>query len=59
VLRGPVAEEVFNCIHVFAGRLGCEIIELNVQPATKKLLQSTSATKDVKKNKKHPEDKGA
>jgi len=32
VLRGPVAEEVFNCIHVFAGRLGCEIIELNVQP---------------------------
>jgi len=32
VLRGPVAEEVFNCIHVFAGRLGCEIIELNVRP---------------------------
>ena len=32
VLRGPVGEEVHNCIHVFAGRLGCEIIELNVQP---------------------------
>ena len=32
VLRGPVCEEVHNCIHVFAGRLSCEIIELNVQP---------------------------
>jgi len=32
VLRGPVGEEVYNCIHVFAGRLGCKIIELNVQP---------------------------
>lgn len=31
VLRGPVGEEVHNCIHVFAGRLGCVIIELNVQ----------------------------
>jgi putative transposase len=32
VLRGPVGEEVHNCIHVFAGRLGCEVIELNIQP---------------------------
>ena len=32
VLSGPVAEEVYNCIHVFAGRLGSEIIDLNVQP---------------------------
>ena len=32
VLKGPVAEEVFNCIQVFAGRLGCEVVELNVQP---------------------------
>jgi putative transposase len=31
VLKGPVAEEVFNCIQVFAGRLGCEVLELNVQ----------------------------
>jgi putative transposase len=31
LLRGPVGEEVHNCIHVFAGRLGCVIIELNVQ----------------------------
>ena len=32
VLRGPVGEEVHNCIHVFAGRLGCVIVEVNVQP---------------------------
>ena len=32
VLRGSVGEEVHNCIHVFAGRLGCVIIELNVKP---------------------------
>ncbi|MDD2467953.1 MAG: IS200/IS605 family transposase [Desulfobulbus sp.] len=31
LLRGPVGEEVHNCIHVFAGRLGCVIFELNVQ----------------------------
>ena len=32
VINGPVAEEVFKCIHVFTGRLGCEVVELNVQP---------------------------
>jgi len=32
VLKGTVAEEVFKCIHVFTGRLGCEVVELNVQP---------------------------
>ena len=32
VLRGSVGEEVHNCIHVLSGRLGCVIIELNVQP---------------------------
>ena len=32
VLRGSVGEEVHNCIQVFAGRLGCVIMELNVQP---------------------------
>lgn len=31
VLRGPVGENVSNCIHVFAGHFGCVIIELNVQ----------------------------
>ncbi len=28
LLRGSVAEEVFNCIHVFAGRLGCNMLNL-------------------------------
>ena len=27
-----VAREVHNCIQVFCGRLGCEVVELNVQP---------------------------
>jgi len=32
ILRGPVSEEVFKCIQVFAGRLGSEVVECNVQP---------------------------
>jgi len=32
VLSGPVAREVYECIQVFCGRLGSEVIELNVQP---------------------------
>jgi putative transposase len=32
VLKGVVAEEVFNCIQVFSGQLGCHIVEVNVQP---------------------------
>ncbi|MHC1743870.1 MAG: IS200/IS605 family transposase [Syntrophobacteraceae bacterium] len=32
VLTGPVAQEVYNCIQVFCGQLGSEVIELNVQP---------------------------
>lgn len=32
VLTGQVAQEVHNCIQVFCGQLGSEVIELNVQP---------------------------
>ena len=32
VLEGMVGREVHNCIQVFCGRLGCEVVELNVQP---------------------------
>ena len=32
VLSGPVGREVYNCIQVFSGQAGCEVIELNVQP---------------------------
>ena len=32
VLSGPVARGVYECIQVFCGRLGSEVIELNVQP---------------------------
>ena len=32
VLTGDVAREVHNCIQVYSSRLGCRVIELNVQP---------------------------
>ena len=32
ILYGPVGQEVYNCIQVFAGHEECEILELNVQP---------------------------
>jgi len=31
VLKGEVAKEVYNCIQLFSGQKGCEVIELNVQ----------------------------
>lgn len=31
ILRGPVAEEISKTVQVFSGRLGCEVVELNVQ----------------------------
>lgn len=31
VMEGPVAQEVYNCIRLFAGQLECEIQELNIQ----------------------------
>ncbi len=32
ILTGPVGKEVYNCIHLFCGQKGCEVIELNVRP---------------------------
>ncbi len=32
ILKGVVAEEIFNCIQVFSGQLGCHVVEVNVQP---------------------------
>ena len=31
ILAGPVADELYKTIHVYCGRLSCEVIELNVQ----------------------------
>ena len=31
ILKGQVAHEVFNCIQIYCGRLGCQVVELNVQ----------------------------
>ena len=32
ILTGEVGREVFHCIQSYGGRLGCTIVELNVQP---------------------------
>ena len=31
VLTGAVGREVFDCIQIYSSRLGCQVIELNVQ----------------------------
>ena len=31
ILEGPVAKETYTCVQIFAGQLGCEVVELNVQ----------------------------
>lgn len=31
VLKGPMAQEVFNSIQVYSSRLSCQVVELNVQ----------------------------
>lgn len=31
VLKGPIAQEVFNCVQVYSSRLGWQVVELNVQ----------------------------
>ena len=31
VLTGEVGQEVKNCIQVFSGQLGCEVVELNIE----------------------------
>jgi putative transposase len=31
ILDGMVKQEVHNCIQVLCGRIGCEVVELNIQ----------------------------
>lgn len=31
ILKGPIAQEVYNCIQVYCSQLGCTVVELNVQ----------------------------
>ncbi len=31
ILSGPVAQDAHNCAHIYCDRLGCEVVELNVQ----------------------------
>ena len=40
VLQGAVGKEVYKCVMVFSQQLGCEVVELNVQPDHVHLLVS-------------------
>ena len=40
VLQGAVGKEVYRCVMVFSQQLGCEVVELNVQPDHVHLLVS-------------------
>ena len=31
VLKGGIAREIYNCVNIYSGCLGCEVVELNVQ----------------------------
>lgn len=31
VLKGPIAQEAYNCVQVYCSQLGCTVVELNVQ----------------------------
>ena len=31
ILKGTIAREIYNCVNVYSSRLGCEVVELNVQ----------------------------
>jgi len=31
VLKGAVTQDIHSCVHIYCGRLGCEIVELNMQ----------------------------
>jgi len=42
VLQGPVGKEVYKCVMVFSQQLGCEVVELNVQPDHVHLLVTPS-----------------
>jgi putative transposase len=41
-LKGVVAEEIFNCIQVFSGKLACHVVEMNAQPEHIHLLVKIS-----------------
>ncbi len=56
ILKGPIAEELYKPIHVYCGRMDCEVIELNIQEDHAHLLVSTKSTcvsmLNIKKRKK-------
>ena len=49
ILTGPIAEELYKTIHVYCGRLGCEVEELNIQCDHVHLLVSMPPKESVSK----------
>ncbi len=49
ILTGPIAEELYKTIHVYCGRMGCEVIELNIQSDHVHLLVSMPPKESVSK----------
>ena len=47
ILTGPVAQEVYNCIQIYCGRLDYQIVELNVQPGHVHLLIKVPPKKSI------------
>ena len=49
IFIGPVAEELYKTIHVYCGRMGCEVIELNSQGDHVHLLVPMSPKESLSK----------
>ncbi len=49
VLKGDVDREVYNFFQVYAGRKGCQVVELNVQPKHVHLLDKIPPKVSVSK----------
>ena len=49
ILKGPVVEKFYKTIHVYCGRIDCEVIELNIQEDHVHLLVSMPPKESVSK----------
>ena len=49
ILNGPIAEELTKTIHVYCGRMGCEVLELNIQSDHVHLLVSMPPKESISK----------
>jgi putative transposase len=49
ILEGPIKEELYKTIHVYCGRMGCTVIELNIQSDHVHLLVTMPPKESVSK----------